>query len=132
MTAPRSTASEDRVSSVPARPRTRWWRWPAGLVLLAYVAAQVVEVALVRADGRAFLTLRDWWAAPAGRLTSAVVVVAALVHGLFGLAQVWAGAIGAPDRADDERTRAVVWFLVLVAAVPAVTFTVWPWLRTTM
>lgn len=109
----------------------RWWRWPAALVVLAYVLAHVVEITLVRVDGRRYLGVRDWWASPAGRVCTSVVVVCVLVHGLFGLAAAWSGATGAPERADDPRTRAVVWFLVVAAAVPAAAFAMWPWLRTT-
>lgn len=112
-------------------PTGRWWRWGAGLVVLAYVVAHVVEITLVRVDGRAYLQLRDWWASPPGRVATSVVVVAVLVHGANGLAQAWAGWIGEPARARDPRTLAVVWFVVVALAIPAVALAVWPWLQTT-
>ncbi len=114
------------------RPGSRWWRWPAALVVLAYVLAQVVEVTMLRVDGHAYLSLRDWWASPLGRVTTAAVVVCVLVHGLFGLAHAWGALVGEPERVDDPGTRAVVWFVVVALAVAAATAAMWPWLRTVM
>jgi len=101
-------------------------------VVLAYVVAQVVEITMLRVDGRAYLSLRDWWASPLGRVTTAAVVVCVLVHGLFGLARAWGAVADEPDRVDDPGTRAVVWFFVVAVAVPAATAAMWPWLRTAL
>ena len=124
------TAATTPDAPLAAPARFVWWRWPAGLVVLLYVLAHVVELALVRFDGRAYLRVRDVWATPVGRCASAIVVVCVLVHGAFGLLSAWGTMVGEPGRIDDPRSRAAVWFCVVAVAVPAVTLTVWPWLRT--
>ena len=107
-----------------------WWRWATAVAILAFLVAHVVEIALVRFDGRAYLTLREWWGSPAGRIAASVVVVSVLVHGLSGLVAAWGTLVGEPTRIHDPRTRAALWFGVLAAGVPLVVVTMWPWLRT--
>lgn len=116
--------------SVESRP---WgWRWVATIPIVVYLAAQVWEIVLLRLDGPRYLQLQRWWGQPIGRIVAAVVVVSVIWHGAFGLASAYGAMTDSPGLLEAPRQRAMVWFVVMALALPAVAFTVWPWLGSTL
>jgi hypothetical protein len=119
-------ATERPRPPVPAPPGGRAWQL-ASVLAVAWVAFRVVELALVRFDGHAFLRLQDWLDGLPGRLATVVVLVAVLLHATGGLRAVV--GVRSPRGAGlaGEPGSAAMWFLTLALAVPGAAILLWPW-----
>jgi hypothetical protein len=100
--------------------------WPlgriAGLVTLGGVMAWAFALAVLGTDRRAYGDIVRWSGNVVGRLMLSLVVFAAALHLVDGIARCL--GTGRPDR-----WRAAAWFVALALGVPATAVLVWPFVE---